>query len=177
MLDFYFKVWFSWLVRVVMESVVFAGVISVAITLVVFISKTNIQIDSKILKALSDIFLFWFSLALNLTLMIALFRSIKFLFNSCIKNYRYNLYACSGEYIKDVSYFDLIKVWREWLMLIVWSVAFLAIVGTIFFKLLFGLDFFKWFNIYVLYIFIAVSGFFSFIFLPIRCQRVRISRC
>jgi hypothetical protein len=178
MIRFYNRLWFSWFIRVSLESVFFASIFSLIITFFLYLKKDMPQIDSEVLKALYTIFLFWFGIVWSVTLLLALFRSIKYIFNRCYYGINFKLTSCDTKvYLEEIGYGDLVRVWRRWIMLLIWGVLFLSIVATIILKLVYNLDFFKWFNIYILYLFIIISGYFSFIFLPFRCQKVKVSRC
>ncbi|WP_457749734.1 hypothetical protein [Sulfurimonas sp.] len=143
-------------------------------------------LDHEIQMALLAIFKFWFVLSWNFALLMILFRSLKYVFNTCIGGYEFHLLTCPQEDKKDetrqritnIAYGDLLKVWRKWFMLLIWIVAAQMIVALIIMKLFSSYEnIFDWFNIYVLYIFILIAGYFSFIALSIQCKKVRIAKC
>ena len=139
-------------------------------------------LNKEVYTALFDIFKFWFSVLWNFTLLIALFRSLKYIFNTCHDGYKLVLHTCiqrsKSEVIEFVGYGDLIKVWRKWLMLIMWLVGVQMIFAMIFFMLFTSMSaIFDWFNIYILYAFVLVAGYFSFILLSVRCRLVKVKKC
>jgi len=140
------------------------------------------ELSNEVLLALSQIFLFWFAIIWSFTLLVALFRSLKYIFNSCHKGYKLNLLSCpsegESEVIKTIGYGDLVKVFRRWLMLIIWLVGAQMILAVAFTKIFtFDTAIFEWFNIYVLYAFVLVAGYFSFMLLGTRCKKVKVVKC
>jgi hypothetical protein len=138
-----------------------------------------VKLDTQSLKALKDIFLFWFPLIWSFTILISLFRAIKFIFNKQLNGYAFKLLRCQTKsVIEDISYADLVKPFRKWLMLMIWLVGSLMIVSLISTNLFSGYDsVFEWFNIYYLYFFILISGYFSFVLIAGRCKNIRVVRC
>jgi hypothetical protein len=137
------------------------------------------SLNTEVIQALLNIFKFWFVVFWSITLLLALFRSLKYIFNRCIYGYELKLYTCdTKELIEDIGYGDLVKVWRKWLMLIIWLVGsfmILSLAYTYMFTSYSGV--FKWFDIYWLFGFILLSGYFSFIIMAARCKRVKVVRC
>ena len=137
------------------------------------------SVDTEVFAALRDILSFYFPIVWSLTLLLALFRSIKYIFNSCKNGYMLKLSTCRGdESIEVIGYGDLVKVWRRWFMLNIWLVGafmIIAIVLTSLFTDYSGV--FQWFDIYYLCGFILLSGYFSFMFLGARCKQVKIIKC
>jgi hypothetical protein len=179
--EFYFLVWLKWALRLSACSLIGAGILSTLITFF-FYMQAMVAIDREVYLALCDIFWFWFALSWSLTILIALFRSLKYLFNSCHNGYSFVLHGCSknfdGEILDAIGYGDLIKVWRKWLMLIIWLVAILMIMAVVFVNIFTSYSaIFDWFSIYVLYVFILMAGYISFILLPARCKVTRIRKC
>lgn len=178
--SFYFFLWRRWSIRVTLCSIVIASILSLIITLYIFFSQTTLDaIDSKVVGALFDIFWFWFVLLWSLTLLIALFRSIKYIFNICINGYQLKLLTCSTkEFIETIGYGDLVKVWRRWFLLLIWLVASMMVL-SLFLTYLFSdyVSIFEWFNIFWLYGFVIASGYFSFILMIAKCKRVEIKKC
>lgn len=180
MSSFYFFLWLRWSLRVTLCSVAIASVFSFSVTLFIFFSQSTLYtIDFKVISALFDIFWFWFVLLWSLTLLIALFRSIKYIFNTCIKGYELKLLTCSTkEVIETIGYGDLVKVWRRWFMLLIWLVASMMVI-SLFLTYIFSdyTSIFEWFNIFWLYAFVIISGYFSFILMIAKCKRVEIRKC
>lgn len=159
-----------------------ASFISFFISLFLYINRGMQELTSEVLTALVQIFFFWFAIVWSLTLLVALFRSLKHIFNTCYSGYKLNLLSCpsegESEVIEIIGYGDLVKVFRRWLMLIIWLVGVQMILAVTFTKLLsFDTAIFEWFNIYVLYIFVLVAGYFSFMLLGTRCKRVKVVKC
>lgn len=137
------------------------------------------MITKEVSQALFELFKFWFPLAWSLTLLIALFRSLKYIFNICISGHKLQLLACdNNETIDNIGYGDLVKVWRKWFMLMIWLVGAMMIISiflTYIFTSYSGI--FEWFDIYFLFIFVLLSGYLSFILLAGRCKNVKVVKC
>lgn len=179
---FYLLVWFWWALRLTLCSVLMASFLSILVTLSLYINHGMQELSSEVFLALREVFWFWFGILWSFTLLVALFRSLKYIFNSCHDGYKLNLLSCpkdgESEVIQAIGYGDLVKVFRRWLMLIIWLVGAQMIFALAFTKLLFfNIAVFEWFNIYVLYAFVLVAGYFSFMFLSTRCKRVKVSKC
>ncbi len=170
MKKFYFTLWFFWALRVVVCSLGGAVVVSSVITAVVYAREGFAVLDVAVVNAIMDIFTFWFLFSLNLTVLLALFRSVKFIFNKCRAGYSFQLLKClnKNEFIEVIGYGDLVKFWRKWFMLLIWLTAAFMIIDFILFN---------YYNIYVLYGAVLLSGYFSFIFIGARCKQVRIVKC
>lgn len=177
---FYFLLWIDWLIRVTISTLLLSFIFSSIVTLFLYIYRGTQSLNSEVYEALIAIFEFWFTLFLSLALLISLIRSLKGVFNRCRGGYRLLLYSCEKELdeIESIGLGDLRKVWRKWLMLLVWFVAVEMVIGVVLNKLI-GTEesLFNWFSIYLLYGFIAVAGYFSFIVLTSRCKQVKIKRC
>lgn len=182
MTRFYTILWSRWALRLTIETLLMAFILSFLITFYIYAQKGFMSLDSVLYRALFEIFTFWFALLWSLSLLLALFRSIKFVFNSCYDGYKLELLVChkksKKEVIRYIGYGDLVKVWRKWLLLMIWLVGSEMIIALLFTKLLGSFtSTFEWFNIYILYLFILVAGYFSFIILSSRCKSVRVSKC
>jgi len=184
MQKFYFELWLYWALRVVLCSVFLAALFALLITVALYIKQGMPSLSGDVQGALLELFRFWFFLALNVAVLLALFRSVKYLFNRCHAGHMLKLKKCSQEknveeaYLEFIGYGDLVKVWRKWFMLLIWIVGsfmVLALVVTYIFTPYEAL--FDWFNIYILYAFILVGGYFSFIFMAARCKSMRIVKC
>lgn len=176
---FYFFLWLRWAIRLTLCSVAFAALFSFLVTFYIYISQGMSALDRDVSKALLEVFSFWFALFLNATLLLALFRGMKYLFNTCIYGYKLILLSCdTKEEIKVIGYGDLLRVWRKWFMLMIWLVGSFMIISLVFTYLFSSYGgVFEWFNIYWLYLFILASGYLSFIFMSARCKSVKLSRC
>lgn len=176
---FYLFLWLRWAVRLTLCSILLAALFSFLVTLFIYVLRGLPELAPEITDALFDIFTFWFPIFWSFTILIALFRGLKYIFNNCINGFELKLLTCeSDEIIETIGYGDLVKVWRKWLMLLIWltgSVMILAIIYTKLFTAYDGL--FEWFNIYWLYGFILFSGYFSFIIMSSRCKKVKIVSC
>ncbi len=174
---FYFLVWSRWVVRVVLCSGMLSAFFSVFVTFVLYGLKGFPSLDENVIKALVDIFLFWFPITLSFTLLVALFRSLKYVFSKCLNGYEFVLFECNQtKQIQNVGYGDLVKVWRKWFVLLVWFVmGQVLVVSGLFFT--FVNDVFSWFNIYWLVGFILSGGYVSFMLLPSRVKVVKIRKC
>ena len=179
MSKFYFFLWLKWSTRLSLCSTILAAILSLFITFYIYLSQGMATLSSEVTSALIDIFVFWFPVVWSLTLLLALSRSLKYIFNVCISGYKIHLYSCNGkELIEDVGYGDLVKVWRKWFMLIIWLVGsfmVLSLAFTYVFTSYGGV--FEWFNIYWLFSFLLVSGYFSFLLMTTRCKRVKVVKC
>ena len=182
MSKFYFLLWLKWVIRLTAGSVVGSFLLSLFVVIYVYLNNDMQSLNTEITKALFLVFKFWFALLWNFTLLVTLFRSLKHPFNQCYDGYQMKLLTCvkkdEGMYIKDVLYGDLIRVWRKWLMLIIWIVAIEMIVAVVISKVFSSYSaVFDWFNVYILYFFILVAGYFSFMLLASRCKLVKIKKC
>jgi hypothetical protein len=174
--------WLYWLVRVVFSTIVLAILFASLFTLFLYIKEGLPTFNSQIAKALLDIWKFWFSISLNITLLIALFRTLKYIFNKPYFGYMLKLKKCYKEkgsgYIEVIGYGDLVKVWRKWFMLLIWLVGSFMVLALIVSTLFSSYqNLFDWFNIYMLYIFIFLAAYFSFILLANRCKNVKVVKC
>ena len=179
---FYFQVWLFWALRVSLSSVGFGVFLSLLITSFVYVKQGMVTLEPKSIEALFDIFVFWFAFTWNFTLLLALFRSIKGVFNSCHNGYVFRLLGCSkdskNEILTEIGYGDILRVWRKWFMLLIWLVGsemVLALTFTLLFTSYNTL--FEWFNIYVLFTFVLLGGYLSFVILGSRCKQIRIEKC
>jgi len=165
---FYLLLWLKWILRISLCSIGLALFITLTITIALYINQNMPPLNSSIVYALFDIVKFWFPIVWSFTLLIALFRSIKYLFNKRINNFELQLLDCKyREKIEFIGYGDLVKVWRKWFMLLIWLVVIEMILSTILID--------EWFNIYWLFIAILVAGYFSFVLLGNRCKRINIT--
>ncbi|WP_246153864.1 hypothetical protein [Sulfurimonas indica] len=165
-----------------MCSLFLAATFALLLTLFIYMKQGFPPVDEEIMGALFDVWKFWFAIALNMAVLIALFRSVKYLFNHPHAGYVLKLKKCfkedSHEYLEVIGYGDLVKVWRKWFMLLIWLVGSLMVLALLFTYIFsFYESLFDWFNIYVLYAFILLAGYLSFIFLGSRCKSVRIVKC
>ncbi|MDD3443069.1 hypothetical protein [Sulfurimonas denitrificans] len=160
-------------------STLLAFSLSGLLTFFLYLYQGSQELTSEVYMALFDILKFWFVIFWSFTILIALFRSLKYLFNSCINGFELKLLSCDEKsYIEKIGYGDLVRVWRKWLMLLIWLVSalvILALVYTYIFSSYGGL--FEWFDIYTLYAFILISGYLSFILMSSRCKKVKIRPC
>ena len=83
MAKFYITLWVKWLTRVSLCSILSAFSISFLIMLFIYMNQGMPTLDSGVLKALFDITMFWFPIVWSVTLLFALFRTLKYIFNSC----------------------------------------------------------------------------------------------
>ncbi|MCK9473162.1 hypothetical protein [Sulfurimonas sp.] len=176
---FYILLWLRWAVRLTISSLFFAALFSSFVTLYIYVLRGLPELSFEITGALFDIFRFWFPLFWSLTILLALFRGLKYIFNSCINGYELKLLTCEGsDVIEVIGYGDLVKVWRKWLMLLIWLVGSAMILALIYTNLFTSYDgVFEWFSIYWLYGFILLSGYFSFIILSSKCKKIKIVTC
>ena len=183
---FYILLWLRWAIKVTINTFILSSLLAIFITFGIYIAQGVQPLESEIVTALIAIFKFWFALSWNFALLIILFRSLKYIFNRCVAGYVFELLGCYADERKekntnvlmDIGYGDLVKVWRKWFMLLIWIVAIQMVVTLIIMKLFSSYEnIFDWFNIYLLYIFIIIGGYFSFIVLSIKCQKVRIRKC
>ena len=179
---FYFILWLKWAFGVTLSSVGLAAFVSFLITAIIYINHDMRSLNSEVYEALFSIFKFWFVLSWSVTILFAIFRSLKYVFNSCFGDYKMLLFSCENEQkselIETIGYGDLVKIWRKWIMLLIWLVGTFMILTTVFFKLFGSFEsVFDWFNIYILYAFILMAGYFSFIILSSKCKKIRIKKC
>ena len=182
MYRFYFSLWLGWATRLTLSTFIYAFVVSLFITSYIYVEQGSISLNGEIYLALFDVFKFWFMITWNIALLLALFHGIKYLFNSCHIGFRLELLTCPKEgevqRIEEVGYGDLVKVWRKWFMLLIWLTGAQMIVAVAISALFSsGESVFEWFNIYLLYGFILISGYISFIIFPAKCKQMRIKKC
>ena len=179
MARFYLVLWLKWLTRISICSVLSALTLSFAITAIIYFNQNMPTLTPKVSEALFEILRFWFPLLWSLTLLVALFRSLKYIFNSCSGDYKFELLSCDSKaVIEIVGYGDLVKVWRRWFLLLIWLVGAQMVFTTAFSYVFAEKEgVFSWFNIYWLYTFVLSAGYFSFVLLANRCKRVKVKRC
>lgn len=128
-------------------------------------------------------FSFWFVLFWSMALLVSLFLALKYIFNTCYGGYKIELFSCiedgEQELLEFIGYGDTVKVWRKWFMLLIWIVAAEMIIALTFIYLFSSSSssLFSWFNIYILYGFILLGGYFSFMILTMKCKRIRLKKC
>ncbi len=176
---FFFLLWKNWTLRVSIESVLFGFFLAFLMSGYIYIKKGLVDVNQETMSALLDIFFFWFGVLWNVGLLIALFRSIKFVFNRCYNGYMLRLFTCKqDDYIEPVGYGDLIKVWRRWFLILIWSVAFEILIGSIVMRFGFGkTELFSWLGSGVLFGFVLLGGYISFWVLSGWCKRVKVVVC
>lgn len=176
---FYIFLWLRWSLRVTLCSLFLAGTISLVVTIVLYFRLGLPELNHDNLMALYDLFRFWFAISWSLALLIAMFRSVKYIFKSCYSGYELKLTSCnSKEIIEEIGYGDLVKVWRRWMMTIIWLVGAQMIVVLAYTLLFTSMSsVFEWFSIYWLFSFTLVAGYFSFVLLTTRCKRVKLATC
>ena len=178
MYKFYLKIWSKWVLLLTVISISFAVIISIFITTLIYVNQGIVPLTQEVVIALSDIFKFWFPIVWNLALLIALFIGLKNIFNSCYDGYELKLLTCKKETIEIIGYGDLVKVWRKYFMLLIWIIATEMIISLSFTYLLSDYNnLFDWFNIYILYIFVLISSYFSFIILSSKCKLIKVQKC
>jgi len=179
---FYTSLWLRWIFRITLCSIGLALGINSILVLYIYIKQGMVEIDDNVVMALGDIFSFYFSIIWSITLLIALFRSVKYLFNECLDRYSFKLLTCykdkNKEYIEDIAYGDLVRVWRKWFMVLIWIVAVEMVLSLAFTHLFTKYDsLFEWFSIYVLFGFVLIAGYPSFVLLSTRCKLVKMIKC
>ena len=179
MSKFYLYLWLKWCLRVSICSITMAVTLSFLITSYLYINQGMPSIDNEIFKALLKLFYFWFPISWSLTLLIAMFRSLKYIFNTPLNGYKIELLTCTrSDIIDPIGYGNLVKVCRKWFMLIIWLVTAEIILSLIFTSIFMNFKtIFEWFDIYFLFIFILIAGYLSFILLGGRCKQIKVSRC
>jgi len=168
--------------RITLCSLALAAVFSALVTAFIYINQGMQTLNKDVYLALFEIFEFWLRVLWNVTILIALFRSLKYIFNTCYDGYKLVLYTClkksNSAIIESVVYSDLLKVWRKWLMLLIWLVGVEMILALVYTTLFTSYNaIFDWFNIYLLYAFVLVAGYLSFILLSVRCKLVKVKKC
>ena len=180
MFRFYLILWFKWAVRLSISTAIYGATFALGVVSFVYIKKGLPSLDIEVQEALLDIWIFWFLIVVNIALLLALFHSVKHIFNRCHNSYILELISCenSTTIVENIGYGDLVKVWRKWFMLLIWFSGVEMIIAVVF-NVAFsdGESIFAWFNSYMLYFFILISGFFSFVVLGAKCKLVRLSRC
>ena len=183
---FYFILWIRWATRLTLCSLGLAVLFAFMVTSFIYFSQGMPSINSEVSRALFEIFKFWFPIVWSITLLIALFRGLKYIFNKCINGYELKLLTCKSakdenkenEIIKIIGYGDLVKVWRKWLMLNIWLIGSFMIIALVYTNIFTSFNgVFEWFNIYWLFGFMLLGGYFSFVLLGARCKKVKVVKC
>ena len=153
MSKFYFLLWLRWAIRMSASSILLAMLLSILITISFYILQGATRLNSEVIEALVDIFIFWFPLSWSITLLLSLFRSLKYIFNECHNGYKLQLLECNRtDIIELIGYGNLVKVWRRWFMLMIWLTGIQMIIAlgfTYIFSTYSGI--FEWFDIYILF--------------------------
>lgn len=164
-------------------SIVLALILSAVITLGIYVNQGMRELSDEVTRALFTIFKFWFAISWSVTILLSLFITLKYVFNRCYANFELHILTCPDDEgksyaIPKVGYGDMVKVWRKWLMLLIWLVGAQMIFAVIFMKLFSAYNgLFDWFSVYILYIFLLIAGYFSFMILTVRCKKVRVVKC
>jgi hypothetical protein len=177
---FYISLWWSWAWRLSISTIVYTSLFSGLMTLILYLKEGMKPFHSELFEALVIIFEFWFLVFFGIALLLSLFQGLKHIFNHCHHTYSLELLSCPQEakMQKIIGYGDLVKVWRKWFILLIWLVGAQMVLAVILSRLLSDTNsLVRWFNIYSLYGFILVAGYFSFILLVARCKKVRIVKC
>ena len=178
MSKFYLTLWAKWALRLTLCSVLLATVFSSVITLFLYVSRGLVELNTEVITALVDISMFWFPIVWSITILLAIFRSMKYIFNQCSAGYKLQLLTCKKEEIPLVGYGDLVKVWRKFFMLLIWIIAAQMILSLTFTYIFSSYEsIFEWFDIYTLYLFILIAGYFSLLILSSKCKQVRVVKC
>ncbi|MBT5933857.1 hypothetical protein [Sulfurimonas sp.] len=182
MSKFYFFIWLRWALFVSFSSIFFASIFSAIVSLYLYVKQGLPSLNTELISALFEIFSFWFVLLWSITLLLSLFLSLKYIFNICYGEYKIELLSClkndKQELIEFIGYGDLVKVWRKWFMLLIWIVASEIIIAlALVYLFSSSVSLFSWFNTYILYGFILLAGYFSFMILTMKCKRIRLTKC
>lgn len=111
MSNFYFLLWLRWVIRVFLCSFGWALIIALSLTTLIYFNQNMPTLNDEVIKALFNIGYFWFRIVWIFTLLVALFRSVKYIFNKNIEGYELKLSDCkSTQNIEVIGYGDLIKV-------------------------------------------------------------------
>ena len=174
MTRFYLHLWWKWALRITLCSFSIATFFALGVTLFLYFYHGMQVLNVEVLDALQNIFLFWFMILWNGAFLLALFRSLKYIFNTCHGQYTLEIYSCTREKILEVGYGDLVKLWRKWMMSIIWLVG-VEMIFMLVFSYFFNLH--DWLSVYVIYFFVLFAGYFSFILLISRSKQLRITKC
>lgn len=174
--------WLEWMKRMLFLTFIISASIALFILVGLYIKQGLPKLSFEILSALLDIFMFWFLLVINFVIPIALFISTKFLFNKPVNGFTLKLLTCpkdkKRDILEEITYGDIVKVWRKFFFLLIWMSAIFVMIGIVFFYLFTSYkSLFSWFNIYLLYSFILLSGYPSILLLASRCKKIRIVTC
>lgn len=168
MSKFYLLLWLRWLVRVVLYSLLLGVLLTILVTLGVYIRQGMPPLQGDVVDAVSKIFTFWFALLYNLSLLVVLLREIGYIFGVCHNGFMLEMGSCADA--KN-------RLRRRWLMVLIWLVAVEILLMTFVNFLVQGSLSFWWYSIYLLYGAIAVGGYFSFVLLSLRCKQIKVVRC
>ena len=103
MSKFFFLLWLKWAVRLTTCSILFAAVFSFFVTIFIYFFQGMANLNDEVRSALFDIFKFWFMIFWALSLILAHFRGLKYIFNRCINGYELRkelnnkgIFICTG---------------------------------------------------------------------------------
>lgn len=171
-------IWLRWAVWVTLFSLGTALVVSLGITLTLYLLKGAVALDDSIVKALREIALFWFGVSWSVTLPLGTFLGMKQLFVSCRYGYRLQLLTCHGEHMETVHYNALVKAWRKWLFLTVWGVAVgVLMITTLQFVIEGNILLSSWWNSYSLYVLVMFFSWATLRLMVQRCPSIEMRRC
>lgn len=156
-------------------SALFTTVFTFGATSLTYYLKGMPTLESSVMEALLNIAGFWSGVFGSVVVVVALLASLKRVFNCCHAGYVMRLVACgNGEVIPSIGYGDLLKVARKWLFLLIWLVGAMVVLAILVFGELLGLE---WFSFYVMYCFIMIAGYISFMVMVQRCRQIKVERC
>ncbi len=178
MRSFWLGMWWRWALWVTLFSILVALITDIALTFGIYLLKGVPPLNATVFEALLEIGRFWFGILWSITLLLALFLSVKRLFNRCIAGRQMHLFTCKDhERINPVLMGDVVVLWRRWMILLIWvvTVETLAVSGV---GYLWGIEgFWSWFDIYWLYAFLVIASALTLPLLPSRCKRIEVVSC
>ncbi len=179
MIRFYLRLWLFWFFQVSALSLGAAALADAVVTAALYVYRGAPPLNASVAEALWEIAGFWFGILWSLTLLWALFISVRRIMERCYAHRKFILLTCKGdERITPVGHGDIVTLWRRWMMLLIWLVAAQMILMTGI-RMVFGfetaLD--TWFDSYWLYGALMIAGGISLPLLGTRCKRIRVSQC
>ncbi len=169
----YLKLYIFWLGWVTSRSALVASFLAVSTAVIVYVYKGFAPLNKATFLALKDIFYLSFSVGFSLGFILMLLLVFRALFDKEIDGFRLVLFDCKHEQISLPLLSDVISLWRKWLFITVWMILLFLVLLIGLSKLLFGIfPPLSWFNLYTIYLLVAVLGGAVFVFVVKQCKKV-----
>ncbi len=178
MIKFYSLIWLRWIVFLGVYTVAVSLFLDFFLTLFVYIKKGFPSLNEEVLDALKTVFKINFYIVFNISFLISIFLAFKHIFYVCTDNYNFVLLNCKGDEEIDVTFSELVKVFRKFLFALIWLSAVAVLMVSIVARFVFGFtSMSQWFNIYILISIVILNVYLILFIMPHRCKKVKVRRC